>query len=214
MNGALFIVVCQFVWASPSVSFTFGQRSCRQSVKVGSLSSALENITERLNELFPASETGESVWEGAGEPRADLAPEVIPSLLMRALNQNDFPSADAGLNSMWTFAAGHTKYIFQQNITEFIESAHETADEFPTSFYGSAMHGRSWEVETPIRLVGGNGSTSDAWIATQIIKTVSSDGRMRRWLWELRKNRRPPMLGCWMVETVGSSDRLGKFEPE
>eukprot|EP00985_Skeletonema_marinoi_P002588 scaffold1064_cov209-Skeletonema_marinoi.AAC.13 len=50
------------------------------------------------------------------------------------------------------------------------------------------------------------------WIATQVIKTVSSEGRLRRWQWELRKNKRPPCLGCWKIESIGSSDRNGDFE--
>jgi len=91
---------------------------------------------------------------------------------------------------------------------EFIESCHETANEFPTSFYGVAIYGQSWELETEINRVGGE----DGWIATQVMKTISSDGRLRRWQWELRKNKRPPCLGCWKVESIGSSDRNGDFE--
>jgi hypothetical protein len=44
------------------------------------------------------------------------------------------------------------------------------------------------------------------------MKTISSDGRLRRWQWELRKNKRPPCLGCWKVENVASSDKNGDFE--
>lgn len=91
---------------------------------------------------------------------------------------------------------------------EFIESCHETAAEFPTSFYGAAMKGQSWNLETEITRVGGE----EGWIATQVMKTITSDGRLRRWQWELRKNKRPPCLGCWKVENVASSDRNGDFE--
>ena len=94
-------------------------------------------------------------------------------------------------------------------MVEFIESCHETADEFPTSFYGVALNGQSWVIETEINRVGGD----DGWIATQVMKKISSDGRMRRWQWELRKNKRPPCLGCWKVENIASSDRNGEFEP-
>jgi len=147
---------------------------------------------------------------GAGLPRPDLPPEDIPLLLMQSLELNDFPHVDAGLESMWAFAGDTTRHIFQQNMTDFIESAHETADRFPTSFYGAAMHGKSWDMETSLNRVGGD----DGWIATQVMKTISSDGRLRRWQWELRKNRRPPDLDSWFVESIGSSDRKGQFEPE
>ena len=152
----------------------------------------------------------ESDWKGAGLPRDDLEPEELPILLMQALSANDFPELDSGLRSMWAFAGDTTRHIFQQNETEYIESAHETADGFPTSFYGNAFYGKSWKMLTPLNRVGGE----QGWIATQIMETISSDGRLRRWQWELRKNRRPPNLNCWFVESIGSSDRNGEFEPE
>ena len=163
----------------------------------------------------------ESDFAGAGVPRPDLAPGEIPSLLMQALECNDFPAVDDGLRSVWAFSGDATRFVFGDNETEFVASAHQTAEEFPTSFYGSAMNGQSWQVETPINLVGGGGDgdgekkkNQTAWIATQVIRTVSSDGRLRRWQWELRKHRRPPNLGCWYVESIGSSDRKGQFEAE
>jgi hypothetical protein len=164
----------------------------------------------------------------AGVPRLCLKPEDIAPLLMTALtknknnsNDNDSKSSssssrdnNAGLISMWDFSSDITKYIFKNNITEYIDSCYETANEFPTSFYGVALNGRSWEIETLINLVGPKTETSSCWIATQIMKTISSDGRVRRWQWELRKNKRPPNLNCWYVESIGSSDRNGEFEPD
>ncbi|KAL7538968.1 hypothetical protein ACHAXR_008913 [Thalassiosira sp. AJA248-18] len=145
---------------------------------------------------------------GVRAPTPTLKPEEIVPLIMHALNNNDTPNKDAGLLMVWEFTTGTTQYIFQNNVTEFIESCHETADEFPTSFYGVAMYGQSWNIVTEINRVGGE----DGWIATQVMKTISSDGRLRRWQWELRKNKRPPCLGCWKVESIGSSDRNGDFE--
>lgn len=147
---------------------------------------------------------------GAGSPRPELLPSELPGLLMAALERNDFPEVDAGLESMWAFAGDTTRFIFRNNKTAFFESAHETAKEYPTSFYGMAMNGQSWELEASLNMVGGN--TDACWIATQLMKTVSRDGRSRRWQWELRKHRRPPLLGAWYVESIGSSDRLGNFE--
>ena len=76
-----------------------------------------------------------------------------------------------------------------------------------------AMKGQSWEMEGTMNMVGG-AAADTCWIATQIMQTVSSDGRMRRWQWELRKHRRPPNMGAWYVESIGSSDRLGNFQVE
>ena len=151
----------------------------------------------------------ESDFAGAGRPRPDLAPQDIPQLLMKALQYNDFPNVDSGLAAMWAFSGDTCRHVFQNNFTDFDATAHETAQEFPTSFYGVAMNG-SWEMESPLNLVGGE----NGWIATQVMKTISSDGRLRRWQWELRKQRRPPDLGCWYIESIGSSDRKGNFEAE
>jgi hypothetical protein len=119
----------------------------------------------------------------AGEPRLCLKPEDIAPLLMTALSQNSNKSSssssssssrdnNAGLISMWDFSSDITKYIFKNNITEYIDSCYETSNEFPTSFHGVALNGRSWEIETIINFVG---PTETSWIATQIMKTVSSD---------------------------------------
>jgi hypothetical protein len=148
-------------------------------------------------------------WEGAKEARPNLPPEELPSMLMNALRFNDIPSKDAGLQAMWEFAGDITRHVFQQNREEFIESAHETANQWQTSFYGAAFFGKSWTMESPMNRVGGK----DGWIATQVMKTICSDGRVRRWQWELRKNRRPPNMGSWYVDNIGSSDRKGNFEP-
>ena len=149
-------------------------------------------------------------FSGAGKPRPSLPPEDVPGLLMEALAKNDFPDVDAGLRAMWAFASDATRFIYQNNMTEFIEDAHETANTLPTSFYGAAMHGRKWEMEGTLNMVGG--PSDSCWIATQVMQTVSSDGRFRRWQWELRRHRRPPNLGAWYVESIGCSDRRGNFD--
>ena len=151
-------------------------------------------------------------FSGAGVPRPELPPSELPDLLMRCLKMNDFPEIDSGLNSMWAFAGDTTRFIYQNNITEFIEDAHETANTLPTSFYGMAMNGQSWKMEGEMNMVGND--PERCWIATQIMQSVSSDGRLRRWQWELRKHRRPPNLGAWYVESIGSSDRKGNFDIE
>ena len=161
-------------------------------------------------EGVPSLVITESEREGAGLPREDLDPKDLPTLLMEALSLNDFPLADSGLRSMWAFAGETTRFVFQQNETQFIESAQKTANEFPTSFYGNAFYGKSWKMLTPLNRVGGE----DGWICTQVMSTISSDDRLRRWQWELRRNRRTLNLNCWFVESVGSSDREGQFEPE
>mmetsp|Transcript_10820 Transcript_10820/g.18947 ORF Transcript_10820/g.18947 Transcript_10820/m.18947 type:complete len:245 (-) Transcript_10820:58-792(-) len=166
---------------------------------------ALANDKKMAREAEAVTDYPESATLKSG---IDTNPEEVVPLIMNALKNNDTPCKNAGLMLVWEFTTDTTKFIFNNNITDFIESCHETAEEFPTSFYGAAMYGQSWDLETEINRVGGK----DGWIATQVMKTISSDGRLRRWQWELRKNKRPPDLDCWRVESIGSSDRNGDFE--
>lgn len=180
-----------------------------------SFSSALQRtlrVRSAQSDDFSLGDRAETFvsYHGAGVPRPELFPGEIPTLLMQALERNDEPEKDSGLQSIWAFAGETTRHIFQKNMTEFIESAHETANTMPTSFYGAALYGKSWNMETQVNRVGGE----NGYISTQVMKTVCSDGRVRRWQWELRKNRRPPDMNCWFVESIGSSNRKGEFEAD
>lgn len=170
-----------------------------------------EELFVELAEETIIRETGSANdYGGVREPAPSLKPAEIVPLIMHALRHNDTPEKDTGLMVAWDFSTDVTKHVFKHDTVAFVESCHETAITFPTSFYGVALYGKSWELETGINRVGGE----DGWIATQVMKTISSDGRLRRWQWELRKNKRPPCLGCWRVESIASSDRNGDFEDE
>lgn len=40
----------------------------------------------------------------------------------------------------------------------------------------------------------------------QVVNVVASDGRRRRFLWTLERQRRPPDTGKWLIYGVVSSD--------
>jgi hypothetical protein len=74
---------------------------------------------------------------------------------MNALRQNDFPEVDAGLHSMCGPLAVIQHDTFLETTKQtFVSSAHDTADNFSTSFYGAAPYGKSWHMETPFELCG------------------------------------------------------------
>lgn len=81
----------------------------------------IQQQEEQKQQNFAGSGSNESMllnsYDGAGLPRPSLGPEDIVPLLMKALQNNDFPEADAGLVSMWEFTTDTTKYIFNNNIT-------------------------------------------------------------------------------------------------
>jgi len=76
------------------------------------------------------------------------------------------------------------------------------------------MNGRGFEVEGGTNFVGLGSCPESSWIATQLVRTVASDGRVRRWQWEMRKHKRPPNQGSWFIESIGSSDKDGDFEAD
>lgn len=184
-----------------------------------SSSSSSDVLVEEFNDLpLVVGENDDDEQHAPLRPDPDLPPDEIPTRLMMALSPERVhaPHRNAGLETMWEFAGGNTRYVFDHNRTDFVESALETAAEFPTSFYGAALRGRGWTMEGGLNRVGGGHTNNDddCWIATQVMRTVSEDGRVRRWQWELRKNRRPPDMGCWLVDSIGSSDRKGNFEAD
>ena len=48
----------------------------------------------------------------------------------------------------------------------------------------------------------------------QVVNVVASDGRRRRFLWTLERQRRPPDSGKWLIYGVVSSDVNGKLTME
>ncbi|CAN0169896.1 unnamed protein product [Ectocarpus sp. 12 AP-2014] len=48
----------------------------------------------------------------------------------------------------------------------------------------------------------------------QVVSVVASDGRQRRFLWTLERQRRPPDTGKWLIYGVVSSDVDGKLVME
>ena len=201
-------------WSSPKITLALRHNILNN----GADRPVVARTSTRLKALYYSSDDDDmenipklsspSKWEGAGLPRPDLSPEEIPSLLMKALELNDFPEVDAGLQAMWDFSGDITRQLFHQNGRDFIECAHKDADVRPASFYGMALSGQSWEMQTELNRVGGE----NGYLATQIVKTISADGRLRRWQFMLKKNRRPPNLDCWFIESIGASDRTGNFD--
>mmetsp|Transcript_310 Transcript_310/g.857 ORF Transcript_310/g.857 Transcript_310/m.857 type:complete len:362 (-) Transcript_310:21-1106(-) len=138
--------------------------------------------------------------------RGDAPQAMIENTLASFANGD----VEATLARIWHDLAGDTFlfYYRHEGFEEFLKDARETADEFPTSFYGNAIYGRRWSIVRGWEIAGGE----DGWIGTAIVETIASDGRLRNWIWELRKRRRPPHQGTWYIESIGSSDADGTFD--
>ena len=146
MHLSAYLLLLPSLWA---FQFRINQRQATEE-RISSLTRRNARNSEAPLVMF----LRESDFPGAGVPRPDLDPAEIPTLLFNALVNNDFPSIDDGLKSVWAFSGDTNRHIFQHNVTDFNESAHKTALEFPISFDGNAFFGCEWSMETDLNLVG------------------------------------------------------------
>lgn len=154
------------------------------------------------------SQIGEdSLIEG---PSTKFHPNDIPRLLMQALEQNDYPYENRGLELLWNFSAEGIHSLYD-DLEEFIMKSHALAKAAPASFYGMALKGSDCSfIYHPLNRVGGE----NGWIATQIMTGTCPDGRSRNFQIRLIKQRRPPNLNCWVIEGLTGSDHDGTFRLE
>ena len=154
---------------------------------------------------FLLGEEDTSDGAAATLPEVDDAPGDMVTKLFAALSHPSVHATNATLDRVWDISGESLKWIFNNDRDEFVQSARETADTYPTSFYGSTMRGKSWRLLRPFEV------TASGWIGTSVVETVTSDGRLRRWICECRQRRRPPDVGTWYIESIGSSAADGTF---
>ena len=181
-------------------SFVRPTRKCVRSSKLTSNSPFYESL-EFFEEENDQSNMIQPEFQIL-EPDAELQPEDIGPLLMKALREDE----STGLSSIWNFSAASERGLYEYDEEKFRAYAQYIAVKAPASFYGMARSGNRYEF-APLKRVGGE----NGWIASHIMTAVSEDGRTRRYQWMLMKNRRPPQLGCWLIEAIGASDQNGNF---
>lgn len=151
----------------------------------------------------------EDAFEDAIIPRPELGPHEIPSLLMKAMELNDFPHNDAGFISLWEFHTCGVHRSYGSDIYKFIAHSKSVAEHAPTSFYGMAPEAKKLEF-FPVNRVGGE----NGWVATQMMTATLNDGSVRKFRWVMKRNRRPPNQDFWYVDSIDSSDEKGLFHIE
>jgi len=119
--ASFFVIASGFL--NPSPFFKHFTRTCQHATFTKKHPGVLfQTRTEEDNgdeDLFRSIDErkDQDGYLGAGVPRASLGPEEIVPLLMKALENNDFPEVDAGLVSVWEFSSDITKFIFKNNMT-------------------------------------------------------------------------------------------------
>ncbi|CAM9301686.1 unnamed protein product [Ectocarpus sp. 8 AP-2014] len=132
-------------------------------------------------------------------PSPALPPTQVIGLLMAALQRNDDPAENDGLRTVFEFSSGMCRRAVGGTAESFIKEARY-------SVFGATVGCQSFTLE-PMSMVADR-------LATQVVSVVASDGRQRRFLWTLERQRRPPDAGKWLIYGVVSSDVDGKLVME
>jgi len=135
----------------------------------------------------------------------DLPANRVVDNILRALQENDYPDANSGLRTFWAWT--HELYRGRP------VNGHGNFDTFAgragNSELGQLIGSSRWTLE-PLNLV----ADGDRY-ATQVARVYAagdSDGTYaRRYLFQLRREQRPPYNGAWSVWGVIVSDVGGQI---
>jgi len=144
--------------------------------------------------------------EVASIPRTP-SPEIHPFDVVKAchvaLKYNDQPLPNSGFATCFAFADSMCRATAgprnqKTTLEDFIRYANN-----PT--FGSMKNMRSYDFLGDINIIAG--SPTRGALATQLVEIETQDGRMRKFLWTLQQQRRPPLQGCWLVRECLATER-------
>mmetsp|Transcript_10110 Transcript_10110/g.14304 ORF Transcript_10110/g.14304 Transcript_10110/m.14304 type:complete len:210 (+) Transcript_10110:49-678(+) len=123
-------------------------------------------------------------------PNCDIDAPGVVKTCMDALSKNSQPYSNAGLEVCFNFSSDRCRASMGGTLEEFIRFATN-----PT--FGSMVDAQSWEVVSTGPII--EGTQTRGAMQTQLIDVIPMEGRPRRFLWSMQKERRPPRQGCWLV---------------
>mmetsp|Transcript_46684 Transcript_46684/g.145804 ORF Transcript_46684/g.145804 Transcript_46684/m.145804 type:complete len:221 (-) Transcript_46684:180-842(-) len=148
-----------------------------------------------------AEELGDGITEVGAIPKSP-SPEISPEEVVRACNvglkYDDVPMPDHGFGICYAFAdnmckAANAPRGRHSTLEYFIKFANN-----PT--FGSMVNMKSFELLGECNEI--EGSPTRGALATQLVQIETKEGRERKFLWTLQKQRRPPLTDCWLVHEV------------
>ena len=138
-------------------------------------------------------------WGITRTPTPDLPPEDVVPMLMKAMHLNSFPDDDSGLATVYDWSSDMCRRACGRSAEEFIKMS-------KNSVFGMCVGGGGdWKLMDP-RMVGNN-------MYSVKVEVPSPDKRPSRFfLWQLRKEMRPPACGAWLIHGVIASDFEGLIQ--
>lgn len=128
---------------------------------------------------------GYRIDKDARFPHPDLTPEEVIRIVMDALQHNDTPYQDAGIERAINFASTEFR-PFPGPSEAFFEMVKHSA-------YSPLINCQSVEFDA-LRIAGNQ--------AEQRITVTAGDGEEVMFVWILQKQTAPPHAGCWLTAGV------------
>jgi len=118
-------------------------------------------------------------------PRSELSPQEVVQYQVHALQQNDDPKSDAGIERAFRFASPSNKQVTGplENFVQIVKSP----------AYSSLLNSRSSSI------IGSEVEGDQAKIAVRII---AADGREVTYVFVLSKQHESDFDNCWMTDAV------------
>lgn len=127
----------------------------------------------------------------ASEPAPELGPEDVVRAQVRALQTNDIPRTDAGIERVWRFAAPDNRAVTGP-LERFVDMIHSPAYA-PMLGHAEASFG---EVQ-----IDGDLAMQTVWLST-------ADGALVGYVFVLERLALDTCDGCWMTVGVAPADAL------
>mmetsp|Transcript_22425 Transcript_22425/g.55772 ORF Transcript_22425/g.55772 Transcript_22425/m.55772 type:complete len:224 (+) Transcript_22425:100-771(+) len=161
---------------------------------------------------LPRSRLPLAMLAGGGEPGVarlstpSLPAEAVVDNLLRALQKNDSPEVDAGLRAFWAW----THELYRGRPVNGHGDFQIFAARAVRSELAPLLGSTRWVLE-PINPVG-DGSKYATHVARVWPAGDEGGKSVRRYLFQLRREQRPPYNGAWSVWGVIVSDSVGSIQ--
>jgi hypothetical protein len=119
------------------------------------------------------------------KPHPDLAPDEVIRIVVEALQNNDEPCMDCGLQVAFNFASPANRAVTGP-LPRFVEMV-------KNPMYLPLLHPGRVEIE-PIEIQGEH--------AEQRMRITSQDGTTAAYVWVLSRQAGPAWKDCWMTDSV------------
>jgi len=158
------------------------------------------NSNNEQDEVPPSFGDSQSIECFLPTPNPDIRAEEIIPICLTALQENNSPSPNAGLEVNFNFSSDRCRAALGGDLKAFIQYAKN-----PT--FGTMINCSDWEILN----VGPSipGTATRGAMKTVLVKVTpmrsSEDGSekpSRKFLWTLQKERRPPRANCWLIHEV------------